>query len=162
LIEGEPFHQFHGEVGPAVASDADIEKAGHVGVRETGEDLAFAAEAADEGIVGEAGPQDLEGDHHAELLVFADGTIDDAHAAFADLGENAIGADAGFDLREFGRCFEEIRFLAGVFKETLDFGAEFGIVAAEVGQQPCFLRIFVLRTCLTCCQRVGVTAFSEP
>src|SRR6185437_6180344 len=91
--DGGAFDVLHDEVGAAVGNSAAIEEFGDVGVVEGGENLTLLAEAADDGVGIHAAFDELDGDALLEGIVIADGEVDGAHAAAADLFENAVGAD---------------------------------------------------------------------
>ena len=95
-VAGDPgaFDELHDEPGDAVFGGATVEQAGDVGVFEAGEDLAFAAEAAEDEIGVEAGAHQFDGDFGFVLIVGANGEIDGAHASGADFADEPVGADA--------------------------------------------------------------------
>ena len=91
--------ELHHQVRPAVGRRAAVEQPGDVGMVEAGEDLPLGAEAADDGIGVHPALQHLEGDALVERVVVADGEIDRAHAALAQLADQAVGTDARFERR---------------------------------------------------------------
>lgn len=76
-----PLDHFHDEV-----VGADIVERADVGVIEGGDGSGFAFEA-----LAEIGLGELDGDFAVEACVA--GFVDNAHAAFADGGEDLVGAD---------------------------------------------------------------------
>src|SRR5690606_15827361 len=109
-VEGEgALDEFHREPGEPLPGDGiEVQPAlvdgGDAGVAEAGEGLGLVGEAAFGGAGGRAGSQtrggprgepaaqELEGDGASGLLLL--GLVDDAHAAGADLADQAVASDA--------------------------------------------------------------------
>jgi hypothetical protein len=85
--------ELHRDVDLAVGGGADVVDADDVGVREAGEGLGLAQQAALALGVAGAVAQDLDRDLAIEGLV--EGGVDDAHAAAAELAQDGVAADAG-------------------------------------------------------------------
>jgi hypothetical protein len=84
----------HHEVGPAVRRCTAVQQPRDVGVVARGEDLPLVAEAAQHLVRVHAALDDLERHSLLEMLVRALGQVDHAHAAAADLVDDAVGSDA--------------------------------------------------------------------
>ena len=92
LGDGNAVDQFHHEVGPARVGGAGVEDLGDVGVVHQGQGLPLGLEAGDHLAGVHARLDDLQGHlaAHGRVLL---GHVDDAHAAFADLLQELVGAD---------------------------------------------------------------------
>ena len=86
--------QLHDEVGPAAVGRAGVEHLGDVRVVHHRQGLPLGLEAGDDLRAVHARLDDLEGDLAADRLLLL-GHVDDAHAAFADLLQQLVGADHG-------------------------------------------------------------------
>ncbi len=86
--------QLHDEVRKAFGGCAAVKEAGDVWVIEACHDLALHAEAGQVKPGSEVAAHELDGDGLQVVIVGADGTVDDAHAAGADLLDELVGADA--------------------------------------------------------------------
>ena len=84
--------QLHDEVGPARVGRAGVEDLGDVGVVHQGQGLPLGLEAGEDLAAVHAGLDDLQGDHALHRLGLL-GHVDGAHAAFADLLQQLVGAD---------------------------------------------------------------------
>jgi hypothetical protein len=104
LLDGEPFplavgvdrlafHILHGEVRLPLVARAPVEDGRDVGMLQPGQDLALDRETP-QVLRGRAPAHELQGHGLPEDVVVADGAIDEAHAAFAGDGEDAVGPDA--------------------------------------------------------------------
>ena len=93
-VIGSAVDELHHQVRPAVAGDAAVEQPGDVGMDEAGEDAALGEEPLVQRIVGVARADQLDGDAMFEVGAGPLGEIDRAHAAAADLRDDAVGADA--------------------------------------------------------------------
>ncbi len=146
LVEGDAVDELHGEIGLAVGGDAAIEEAGDGRVFEAGKDLAFAEEAEAGGFGVEGAEEEFDGGFLLEAAFVAGGEEDFAHAAGADAGFEAPGADAcasgdrGLGLRlglgpvggERGEGGGLVEALGGVvgLEELGEEGAELGVSGA--------------------------------
>ena len=97
-----PFDQFHDEVGTARFGGATVEDPSNVGVVHHRQGLPLGLEAADHLLGVHARLDDLQG-HLAANRLLLDGHEDRAHAAFADLLDQLVGADVGAGLLGDGR-----------------------------------------------------------
>ena len=84
--------QLHDEVGAARVGGAGVEDLGDVGVVHQGQRLPLGLEAGDDLLGVHARLDDLQGHLAAHRLGLL-GHVDDAHAAFADLLQQLVGAD---------------------------------------------------------------------
>ena len=94
LGDRDALDQLHDEVGPAGVGGAGVEDLGDVGVVHQRQRLPLGLEAGDDLAGVHARLDDLERDLAADGLLLL-GHVDDAHAAFADLLEQLVGADTG-------------------------------------------------------------------
>ena len=92
LGDRDALDQLHDEVGPAGVGRAGVEDLGDVGVVHQRQGLPLGLEAGDHLVGVHARLDDLEGDLAADGLLLL-GHEDDAHAAFADLLQQLVGAD---------------------------------------------------------------------
>jgi hypothetical protein len=86
--------QFHDDVGGTFFGRASIEQASDVGVLEAGQYLPLILEASDNEAGILAGPNDLQGDIFAVLIVSPESAVNLTHAADADLFYRLVGAHA--------------------------------------------------------------------
>ena len=142
-IDALAFDVFHDEERPPVGSAAAVDEVGDEGVVEIGEDLALAAEAFQDFGRIHAVLDQLEGRLLPEIVV-ADGQVDSAHSAAADLADYApvahARADDGVGAHEcLGRAFHRrsdgsVAFPVGS-QQRLDFAADFGPGGARVVEE---------------------------
>ncbi len=92
-IDRQSVDVFHDQIGPPVVRGASVVEPGDVGMLESGQDLAFMAETAEDVIGVHAALDQLEGDPLLELSVGAFGMVYGAHAASSDLLQKAVRAD---------------------------------------------------------------------
>ncbi len=92
LGNGHAVDQLHDEVGPAAVGRADVEDAGDVLVVHHGQGLPLGLEAGDDLAAVHPRLDDLQRDAAADRLELL-GHEDGAHAPFADLLEELVGAD---------------------------------------------------------------------
>ena len=92
LGDGDALDQLHREVGPAALGAAGVEHAGDVGMVHHRQRLPLGLEAGDHLPAVHAGLDDLERHAAADRLLLL-GHVDDAHAPFADLLQQLVGAD---------------------------------------------------------------------
>ena len=104
LRDRQPVHELHHQVRPAIAGDAAVEQPGDVGMDEAGEDAPLGEEPLVQRIAGVARADQLDRDAMFEVRAGPVGEIDGAHAAAADLRDDAVGAD----VRRRGR-FDHLR-----------------------------------------------------
>ena len=93
-VMGTPLTSSMTKYGRPLGGFAAVEDFGDVGVIHEGQGLAFGFEAGDDLAGVHAGLDELEGDFAADGLVLL-GDVDEAHAAFADLFHELVGADDG-------------------------------------------------------------------
>src|SRR5688572_19332910 len=86
--------ELHREVGQAVGRGAAVEQAADEWMVEAGEDLALVAEAPDDRLGVHAALEDLQRHPLLEGVVAPDREIHRAHAAAAQLSDQAVRADA--------------------------------------------------------------------
>ena len=92
LGDGDALDQLHHEVRPASVGAAGIEHAGDVGMVHHRQRLPLGLEAGDHLLAVHARLDDLERDAAADRLLLL-GHVDHAHAPFADLLQELVGAD---------------------------------------------------------------------
>src|SRR5580692_963850 len=97
--DGLAFDQLHYKVRDALFSRAAVEQARDVGVIQSGENLSLILEAADDEIGVLAGAHQLDRNLFAVLIVGANGTINFAHTASADLFHDFVGPETPTDHR---------------------------------------------------------------
>ena len=90
-----PFDVLHGEVGPAVRRAAAVEEAGDERMLEAGQDLPLVTEPPHDAVGVHPALEHLDRDALLERVVVADAEVDGAHAAVADLANEAVGARGG-------------------------------------------------------------------
>ena len=91
--DGDAVDQLHDEVGPAGVGGAGVEHLGDVRVVHQGQGLSLGLEAGDHLVGIHTGLDDLQG-HSSPDGTLLLGHVDDAHAPFADLSQELVGADA--------------------------------------------------------------------
>ncbi len=96
IIDALAVDEFHDEIGAAVGGVPGVEECGDIGMfAERREDIDFVFESPGDAIGIEPASNELDCDILSEVG-FADGEIDDAHSAAADLLDDAIfAADDG-------------------------------------------------------------------
>ena len=87
------FDILHDQEGPAGPGLTSVEKAGDVGVLETSQDAALAAQPPGEGGPFHRAPDDFDGDRAPALLSRPIGQVDRAHPTLAQELQHPIGAD---------------------------------------------------------------------
>ena len=93
LGDRDAFDQLHDEIGAAAVGRAGVKNLGDIRMIHDGQRLPFGLEAGDDLRRVHARLDDLDGNHAADRL-FLFGQEDDAHAAFAELLKQFVGADA--------------------------------------------------------------------
>ena len=145
LVDGQPVHELHHEVGHTLGVAAPVEQPGDVRVAQPGEDLALGLEPAAALFAPQAVAEQLERGHLLESAVGAPRAVDRAHAAVGDVPDDLPGAEALAlalgcehvqDRTRLGphRLLE--RVLAGVIvrQQGLQLVQQLGIVAAGRAQ----------------------------
>ena len=92
--DGTALHVLHHEIGQSAVRGAAVEQARDVGVLESGEDLPFGPEPAQDLLGVHAGLEDFERDPLLELPVDTDGEIDDTHPAVAEALQHLVRTEA--------------------------------------------------------------------
>ncbi len=92
-IDRRALDVLHREPGQAVLGDPAVHEAGDAGVIEQRKDLPLLEEPADEGVARRTGAHQLQCDALAELRVVALGEVHRAHAAAAQLAQDAVRPD---------------------------------------------------------------------
>ena len=93
LVQGEAADELHGEVRPALLRHAGLVDLCDARVVQPALELRLLGEALQERRRQEARADDLKGDRAARVVLL--GLVDDAHAAFAQAAQDAVGADPG-------------------------------------------------------------------
>jgi hypothetical protein len=93
LRDGDAVDQLHDEIGPAARRGVGVEDAGDVLVVHERQGLPLRLEAGEDLPAVHAGLDDLQGNLAANRMLLL-GHVDDAHAAFADLLEQLVRAEA--------------------------------------------------------------------
>ncbi len=96
-VIGDAVDQFHHEVGAPAFGGARVEHLGNVGMVHHRQRLPLGFEAGDHLPRVHARLDDLQRDAAFDRLLLL-GHVDDAHAAFADLLQQLVGADLGAGL----------------------------------------------------------------
>jgi len=98
-VDRLPFDQLHHKVGQAFRCGAAIDEPGYVGMLQIGQDLAFGAETRDRKRGLETALHHFDRNLLAVFVVCAHGAKNRAHAAFADLLGDLVGAQPATDPR---------------------------------------------------------------
>jgi hypothetical protein len=93
LVDRLALDELHDEVGQAVVGRPSVEQARDVGVIESGQDLALAAESLDDVVRVQPAPEDLDRDTLLERVVGPRGQINASHPSATDLAQDAVGAN---------------------------------------------------------------------
>lgn len=106
-VDGHAGDELHDQVRRSVGSHTAIDQPRHVGMFETGQDLAFLPKAPFQGAAHASGGDDLNGDLLRELPIGALSAIHRPHAARADSRDQPPGPETG-SRRHAGRNGQRI------------------------------------------------------